>query len=110
VPSSLLTAAAACTLALLCGAWFLGSRWLGKLRATAFYICLALLGYALSAAAIGGPAGGWLLLGHSAAAAVLVPPAWLLLRMNYYWYRVVAAMGFAAAWFFLVALCLGATP
>ena len=110
VPSSLSKAAAACTLALLCGAWFLRSRWVGKLRATAFYICLALLGYALSAAAIGGPAGGWLFLGHSAAAAVLVPPAWFLLRMNDYWRRVVAAMGFASAWFFLVALYLGATP
>ncbi len=110
VPSSLLTAAAACTLALLCGAWFLRSRWLGKLRTTAFYACLALLGYALSAASTGGPAGGWLFLGHSAAVGALVLPAWFLLRLNCYWRRVVAAMGFSAAWFFLVALYLGPSP
>jgi hypothetical protein len=109
-PSSLSTAAAACTLALLCGAWFLRSQWLGKLRTTAFYICLALLGYALSAAAPDEPQGGWLFLGHSAAAGTLVLPAWFLPRMNYYWRRVSAAIGFAAAWFFLVALYLGATP
>jgi len=110
VPSSLSTAAAACTLALLCGAWFLRSQWLGKLRTMAFYICLALLGYALSAAAPDEPLGGWLFLGHSAAAGTLVLPAWFLPRMNYYWRRVSAAIGFAAAWFFLVALYLGATP
>jgi hypothetical protein len=109
-PSALLIAMAAFTLALLCGAWFLRSRWLGHLRATAFCICLVLLGCALSAAQKGGPAQGWLFLGHSAAVGALVLPAWFLQMMNYYWRRVVAAMGFAAAWFFLVALCFGVTP